>query len=65
LRSRAIRIIFYSVPCYVTSCTKSLRDLVQFDGMVGRIYKLKRAGKQKYWNILEKYCSKDKEGCGG
>ncbi|KRX12032.1 hypothetical protein T07_1300 [Trichinella nelsoni] len=28
--------------------------------MVGRIYKLKRAGKQKYWR-----CSKDKEGCGG
>ncbi|KAL1240904.1 U12-hexatoxin-Mg1a [Trichinella spiralis] len=27
--------------------------------MVGRIYKLKRAGKQKYWS-----CSKDKEGCG-
>ncbi|KRX24555.1 hypothetical protein T07_4642 [Trichinella nelsoni] len=28
--------------------------------MVGRIYGLKRAGKQKYWR-----CSKDKEGCGG
>ncbi|KRX71059.1 hypothetical protein T06_5300 [Trichinella sp. T6] len=28
--------------------------------MVGRAYKLKHAGKQKYWR-----CSKDKEGCGG
>ncbi|KRX52259.1 hypothetical protein T09_6919 [Trichinella sp. T9] len=27
---------------------------------VGRAYKLKRAGRQKYWR-----CSKDKEGCGG
>ncbi|KRX77306.1 hypothetical protein T06_964 [Trichinella sp. T6] len=26
----------------------------------GRAYKLKRAGRQKYWR-----CSKDKEGCGG
>ncbi|KRZ81224.1 hypothetical protein T08_14116, partial [Trichinella sp. T8] len=26
----------------------------------GRIYKLKRAGRQKYWR-----CSKDKKGCGG
>ncbi|KRY33234.1 hypothetical protein T01_2501 [Trichinella spiralis] len=26
----------------------------------GRAYKLKRAGRQKYWR-----CSKDKKGCGG
>ncbi|KRX69530.1 hypothetical protein T06_15562 [Trichinella sp. T6] len=58
LRSRVIRIIFYSLP--FTSCTKLLLDLVQFAWTVGRIYKLKRAGKQKYWR-----CSKDKEGCGG
>ncbi|KRY25121.1 hypothetical protein T01_4400 [Trichinella spiralis] len=32
--------------------------------MVGRIYKLKRAGKQKYWRC-SKVCAEYKEGCGG
>ncbi|KRY46371.1 hypothetical protein T03_10584, partial [Trichinella britovi] len=61
-RSRVIQIIFF---LFLMADVPDLRLVPNCCGGMslvyeGRAYKLKRAGRQKYWR-----CSKDKEGCGG